>query len=92
MLPGSLGAVLPDMVLAGPPGVGFLMLATLMLPSLVQGSQSGTPGWPYYSRMQGKLLHLSCEDACSGNLGRRNSASMTLQSWLPELYLVAHGL
>ena len=51
MLPGSLGAVLPDMVLSGPPGVGFLMLATLMLPSLVLGSQSGTPGWPYYSGM-----------------------------------------
>ena len=57
MLPGSLCAVLPDMVLAGPPGVSFLMLAALMVPSLVLGSQSGTPGWPYYSGMQGKLLH-----------------------------------
>ena len=45
------------MVLAGPPGVGFLMLATLMLPSLVLGSKTGTLGWPYYSGMQGRLLH-----------------------------------
>ena len=57
MLPGFLGAVLPDMVLAGPPGVGFLMLATLMLPPPVLVSQTGTPGWLYYSRMQGRLLH-----------------------------------
>ena len=49
--------LLRDMVLAGPPGAGFLMLATVMLPSLVLGSQTGTPGWPYYSGMQGRLLH-----------------------------------